>query len=81
MYLDQYLKSNARAECIELNNMINKSGGDLGSTVVSLLHSHKADRKQVSIMKKKFNAIKSRQFVRLMAQVKEVDQIQSTLPK
>ena len=45
MYLDKYLKSNARAECIELNNMINKGAGDLGATVISLLHSHRADRK------------------------------------
>ena len=81
MYLDQYLKSNARAECIELKTLINKGNGNLGSTVVSLLLSHKADRKQISQMKKKFNLEKSQQFERLMAQVKELDQMQSTLPK
>ena len=73
MYLDQYLKSNARAECIELKTLINKGNGNLGSTVVSLLLSHKADRKQISQMKKKFNLEKSQQFERLMAQVKELD--------
>ena len=59
MYLDEYLKSNARAECIELNNMINKGMNNLETAVVSLLLSHKTSRKQISLMKKKFNAEKN----------------------
>ena len=81
MYLDKYLKSNARAECIELNNMINKGTGDLGATVISLLHSHRADKKQIGQMRRKFNAEKGRQFGRLMAQVKELDEMRSSLPR
>ena len=45
MYLDEYLKSSARAECIELNNMIKRGHKNLGTAVVSILMSHKTSKK------------------------------------
>ena len=45
MYLDEYLKSNARAECIELNNLMKRGHKNLGTVVVSILMSHKTSMK------------------------------------
>ena len=72
-YLGEYLKHHSRTECIELNNLIQKSGCSFGQTVVALMKKHYADNQQIRAYQRKCSDILEEQFTDLVALIKKFD--------
>ena len=75
MQMEEFLRHYCKSECIQLNNLIKKGDGKLKTTVLSLLHKHKADKKQIASYERRYNPEVEQQFERLMEEFKEVDRI------
>ena len=48
MYLDEYLKSYARSECVKLNMMMQRGDGTIKSAVSSILMKLNVDSKVIA---------------------------------
>ena len=48
MYLDEYLKRYARAECIKLNMLMQRGNGTIKNAVIDILQKLKVDSKVIA---------------------------------
>ena len=81
MKLDEFLKHYAKDECIQINKLIRKGDGTYKGAVLSLLKTHKADKKHIARWEKKCNVEMTEQFNRIMNEVKQFDLEMSPIQK
>jgi len=81
MKLDEFLKHYAREECIQINKLIRKGDGTYKGAMLSLIKSHKADKKNIARWEKKCSAEMTVQFNRIMNEVKQLELEMSPLQK